>query len=102
MSLSPEERADRRRERRATYLRDTFEGQYGELTDEELKTELLQVLRVKKDLEEQKKASADGFNEQIKDKKDAIDYITERIDYVMTDGARLELENQADELLEAA
>lgn len=82
MTMTAEERSERRRERRAEQLRDEHEPQYGELTIEELKNEILRLLTQQQDLEEQKKAQADSYNALIKEKKGALEYCRERIDFI--------------------
>ena len=95
MALTAEERADRRRERRAEQLRETYEPQYEDLSQVQLKDEIVRLLTQQKDLEEQKKAHADAHSSLIKEKKDAIEYCRERIDYLQHEeavAAQLELQ----------
>ena len=87
MAMTAEERAERRRERRAEQLRDEYEPQYEDFSQAQLKDEVLRLLTQQQDLEEQKKAHADSHNELIKEKKNAIEYCRERIDYLQHEEA---------------
>ena len=70
------------RQRDARILREAFENTYGDLNADQLKNAVLENLRQIEDYQEQKKASNSVFNEQIKDKKDAIQYCRERVDFL--------------------
>jgi hypothetical protein len=95
MAMSAEERAERRRERRAEQLRDTYEPVYEDFSEVQLKDEILRLLTQKQDLEEEKKAHADAHNALIKEKKEAIEFCRERIDYLRHEEAvAAQLENQ--------
>ena len=85
--MTAEERAERRRERRAEQLRDEYSPQYEDFSIAQLKDEVLRLLTQQKDSEEQKKAQSDAYNSVIKEKKDAIEYCRERIDYLQHEEA---------------
>ena len=83
------------RERNARILREAFENEFGDLTQDQLKNVVLLKLTEIEDLQEQKKAANDTFKDQIKDRKDAIQYCRERVDFLGTEVMR----ERANELL---
>ena len=95
MTLSVEEKAEKRREKRAAMLRDAYEPVYEDFSQDQLKDEILRLLTQQKDLEEQKKIQNDSYNDLITEKKDAIEFCRERIDYLQhEEGVAAALENQ--------
>ncbi|MDD3412594.1 MAG: hypothetical protein PHY47_01205 [Lachnospiraceae bacterium] len=94
--MTQPQRRESARERNARILREAFEATYGDLNAEQLKNAILENLRAIEDFEEQKKAASATFREQIKDKKDAIQYCRERIDFISGEA----MVRAADELLE--
>lgn len=76
-----------RRTDRAQQLRETFEGQFGEMTVQQLEAELIRQIKAKADHEETKKDYAKTYGELVKEAKDAIVYIVERIDYLQNEAA---------------
>ena len=75
------------RQDRATRLRETYEGQFGSFNEQQLETEIIRQLKLKKDHEETKKANAKAYGEYIREAQDAIDYCVERIDYLQNEEA---------------
>lgn len=84
------------RAREARILREAFEATYGDLNSDQLKNAVIQNLREIEDFQEQKSASNSSFNELIKDKKKAIQYCRERLDFISGEA----MVQAADELLE--
>lgn len=83
---------------RAQQLRQQFEGQYGELSVQQLEDELVRQVKAKADHEQSKKDYAKSYGELIKECKDAIQYIVERIDYLQHEAA---VANQLEQAREA-
>jgi hypothetical protein len=79
----PRQPRESARERNARILRDAFENEFGDLSQDQLKNVVLLKLTEIEDLQDQKKASNDSFKDQIKDKKDAIQYCRERVDFLV-------------------
>lgn len=97
-TMTAEERAERSRERRAAALRETYEPQYEDLTQAQLKDEVMRLLTQKQDFEESKKAQNASYNDLIKEKKDAIEFCRERVDYLQHEEAvAAELDNQGND-----
>lgn len=95
MALSAEERAEHRREKHAAKLRELYEPVYEDFEEPQLKDEILRLLTQQKDLEEQKKAQNDSYNDLIKEKKEAIEFCRERVDFLRhEEGVAAVLDNQ--------
>lgn len=73
--LSPEEK-------RAQRLQELCGDQYEELTADQCKEEIARLAKIQMDHVENKKAQVDTYNELIKDTKDKIEFLVERIDYL--------------------
>lgn len=63
-------------------LRETYEGQFGAYTVEQLDEEIRNALKFKMDKIAEKKETAGIFNEQIKDYDDLVQYCVERVDFL--------------------
>jgi hypothetical protein len=74
-------------ETKAQELREAFEGQYGELTVQQLEDELVRQVKTKADHEQSKKDYAKSYGELVKNAQDSITYIVERIDYLQHEAA---------------
>lgn len=72
---------------RAQQLRQEFEEQYSELSIQQLEDELIRQVKAKADHEQSKKDYIKSYSELIKECKNAIQYIVERIDYLQHEAA---------------
>lgn len=61
-------------------LAQTFEGQFGEMSQDQIKDEIVRTLKMIQDHEENKKAEAKSWTDLIKDEKAKVQYLTECID----------------------
>lgn len=76
--------------------RQALENRYANMSNTELKDEVMRLLNEIEDLAEQRKAHMDSFKEVIDEKKDQVKYCRELISTVN----RQQLETAATELLE--
>jgi hemerythrin-like domain-containing protein len=76
-----------RQETHAQELRDTYEGQFGEYTIQQLEEEIIRQIKSKADHQESKKAYAKTYSDLIKDCNSAIEYVVGRIDYLQHEEA---------------
>lgn len=67
---------------KAQILRETYEGQYGDFSIEQLDEEIRRALKLKLDSISEKKESAKTFNDQIKEYDERMLYCMERIDHL--------------------
>jgi hypothetical protein len=95
MSLTPQEKAERKAEKRAEKLREDYEHVYEEHSEDQLKEEIHRLLMSKRSVELDKEETMAGFNDVINQKKDAIEYCTERIDYLRQQALNAERQDES-------
>ena len=74
-------------QRRARELRESNEGEFGDLSVSQLKDNIVRLLKEVSDHEDSKKDAAASWGVLIKDKKGSIQYCTERIDHLRHEDA---------------
>jgi hypothetical protein len=78
--LSPEEK-------RALRLQELCGDQYDELSTDQCKEEIARLAKIQMDHVENKKAQVETYNELIKDTKDKIEFLVEKIDHLNHEAA---------------
>ena len=67
---------------KAQILRETYEGQYGDFSIEQLDEEIRRALKMKLDTSLEKKETNKTFNDQLKEYDERMLYCMERIDHL--------------------
>ena len=67
---------------KAQILRETYEGQYGDFSIEQLDEEIRRALKMKLDTSLEKKETNKTFNDQLKEYDERMLYCIERIDHL--------------------
>ncbi len=78
-----ENMAQSKEEKRAVYLQELCGDQYEDLNAEACKNEIARLTKINMDHLENKSAQIKTYNELLKENKDKITYLIERIDYVV-------------------